>query len=363
MSKLGDDELGLILNWITDLNDRRSFSEACKQWLRVEGLNRSSLRLLEPDALLQVLPRFPNLVTFETSKFITDADLSFLAQTCPKIEVINLSLKTPREISYQFDEVLIFDNVGDEGLCALAKGCPKLSKVLLRRRKNIGNFGVVSLLNLAHNLTYLDLGFCSLVSDQALEAIGSANSITVLSLQGCSLITDRGLGFLANGSSSKTMKRLNLAECDRITDFGVSLLEQMFCLLELNLAECGPKVTDIGGLSIAAIQSLKRLNLSWLVNVSDHTLVALAENCLNLEMVDLTGCDLVTGAGIRAFAGHKCLEALVLRSCFNVSDSDVVHTVLRCQFLKSVVLDRGLRIWMLPQTQESISRFAELVWA
>ncbi|XP_020409981.1 F-box/LRR-repeat protein 4 isoform X2 [Prunus persica] len=251
----------------------------------------------------------------------------------------------------------------NRGLCALAKGCPKLSKVLLRRRKNIGNFGVVSLLNLSHNLTYLDLGFCSLVSDLALEAIGSANSISVLSLQGCSLITDRGLGFLAKGSSSKTMKRLNLAECDRITDFGVSLLEQMCCLVELNLAECGPKVTDIGGLSIAAIQSLKRLNLSWLVNVSDHTLVALAENCLNLEMVDLTGCDLVTGVGIRAFAGHKCLEALVLRSCFNVSDSDVVHIVLRCQFLKSVVLDKGLRIWMLPQTQESISRFAELVWA
>ncbi|CAL2239137.1 unnamed protein product [Prunus armeniaca] len=60
----------------------------------------------------------------------------------PKIEVINLSLETPYEISYQFDEVLIFDNAGDEGLCALAKGCPKLSKLGLEPSPR-SNWGVI----------------------------------------------------------------------------------------------------------------------------------------------------------------------------------------------------------------------------
>ncbi|XP_068323183.1 uncharacterized protein [Pyrus communis] len=358
MSQLGDDELTLILNWVTDPKERQLFSEVCKQWLRVEGLNRSSIRLLEPEHLLRVLPRFPNLLQFEASKSIADSDLELIARFCPKIEVIDLNSKTSRKISDEFDEALLFDDFGNDGLCALAHGCPKLRKVSIRRRKNVGNFGIVSLVDLSRNLTYLDLGFCSLVSDPTLDAIGSSNSIMVLGLQGCSLITDRGLKFLANGSCSKTMKRLNLAECDRITDFGVSILQTMCGLVELNLAECGPKITDSGVVSIAAIRSLKRLNLSWLINVTNQTVVALAENCRKLEMLDLTGCELVSGEGILAFSSHACLETIVFCSCFNVSVCDIENLVLRCSSLKCIVLDKGLRTWM----QERIGELVGLVW-
>lgn len=200
------------------------------------------------------------------------------------------------------------------------------------------------------------------MSDEALEAIGSANSISVLNLLGCSLITDLGLASLANGSSSKTMKKLVLAECDRITDSGVSLLQRMRRLEELNLAECGPKITDIGGVAIAAIQTLKRLNLSWLVNVSDPTLVALAENCPVLANLDVTGCELVTGAGVRSFAGHGCLEVFVLPSCHNVNALDVEHLAVGCRSLEIIVLDKGLRIWVTTQIHERIGRFCNLVW-
>ncbi|KAH7524175.1 hypothetical protein FEM48_Zijuj06G0091300 [Ziziphus jujuba var. spinosa] len=363
MSKLGDDELSLILNWVNDRNDRKSFSEVCKHWLRVEGLARSSIRVFELDRLPHLLSRFPNLVTFETSEFITDTDLAILARKCPRIEVVNLPIKRPRLVdSDNFDGQSSYHDVGDEGLIALANGCPKLSKVSMRRRKNIGNAGVLSLLESAKCLTNLDFGWCSLVSDEALEAIGSANSITVLNLLGCSLITDRGLAWLSNGSSSKTIKKLVLAECDRITDCGVTLLQRMSGLEELNLAECGPKITDIGGVAIAAIQSLKRLNLSWLVNVSDPTLVALAENCPVLANLDVTGCELVTGAGVRAFAGHGCLEVFVLPSCYNVNVLDVEHLAVGCRSLQIIVLDKGLRIWVTTQIHDRIGRFCNLVW-
>lgn len=32
MEKLGDDELGLIFNRVHDPDDRKSFSQVCKQW-------------------------------------------------------------------------------------------------------------------------------------------------------------------------------------------------------------------------------------------------------------------------------------------------------------------------------------------
>jgi F-box/leucine-rich repeat protein 2/20 len=166
---------------------------------------------------------------------------------------------------------------------------------------------------------------------------------------------------LATGSSSRTLKRLVLAECDRLTDFGVSLLQGMCCLEELNLAECGPKVTDNGGMAVASIASLKRMNLSWLINVSDITLIAIAGNCRNLVALDLTGCEMITGAGIRALGYHECLESLVLVSCYNICGDDV-DMVLKCKSLRSIVLDKGLKMWIPMRMQENISRFCQLHW-
>ncbi|PRQ16543.1 putative leucine-rich repeat domain, L domain-containing protein [Rosa chinensis] len=60
------------------------------------------------------------------------------------------------------------------------------------------------------------------------------------------------------------------------------------------------QITDIGGVGISAIRTLRELILNY-VNLSDPTMAALAQNCRNLEMLDLGGCERVTGAGIRAF--------------------------------------------------------------
>ncbi|KAJ4708080.1 F-box/LRR-repeat protein [Melia azedarach] len=362
MSRLGDDELSLILNYINDPEDRSSFSLVCKQWCRVEGQNRFSIRVLDPDSLQSFLPRFPNLLSFESSGCLSNSHLQFVAKTCPKIQFLNLNLKQTHQAFGGYGSMLGFRDVGDDGICAIANGCPKLSKVSLRRRTNIGNVGIISIVkDSVQTLTNLDLGRCSLIDDQVLEAIGKASVIRALNLEGCSLITDQGLVFLTNGYSSKSLKKLVLAECDRVTDFGVSFLRQMSCLEELNLAECGPKVTDIGGIAIASMKTLKRLNLSWLINVSDHTLTAIAKNCKNLAAIDLTGCELITGSGIRAFGHHRCLESLVLTSCYNICahDLDVVFT---CQSLRRVVLDKGLRIWIPTAMQDRISSFCQLHW-
>ncbi|KAI9097560.1 hypothetical protein K1719_025331 [Acacia pycnantha] len=326
MSHLGDDELALILKWVCDGNDRKSFSQVCKHWLRLEGLTHSSIRVFEPDSLPIILPR--------SKQGITDYS----------------------------DEPSCFEDIGDDGVCALAAGCSRLSEVLLWRRRNIGNDGVISICSSAKHLRHLSLGRCNLITDEALEAISAATRITVLNLEGCSLITDRGLAYLASGSSSKSLKKLILAECDRITDSGVCLLQKIHRLEELNLAECGPKVTDTGCSAVAEIQAIRKLNLSWMVNVSDTTVIALAVKSKNLVAVDFTGCELITGAGIRAFANHGSLEGLVLASCYNICAGDVEHTVLRCRSLRYIVLHKGLRMWIPATTLDNISRFCELHW-
>ncbi|XP_059641730.1 F-box/LRR-repeat protein 4-like [Cornus florida] len=359
MERFGDDVLGLILKWVENPNDRKSFSEVCKQWSRVEGLHRLSLRVFEPNLLPNFLPRFPNLVSLESSIVITNAHIKFIAKTCPNIEVLNLNYKETHD---GFDDIPDLDDVDGYGICEIAIGCPNLAELYLRRRCQVGNFGVISLVNLARNLTSLDLGRCNRIADESLKAIGNANSLQVLNLRGCWLITDRGLAFLASGSVSRSLRKLVIAECDRITDFGVLHLREMCCLEELNVADCGAKVTDTGGVAIAAIQTLKRLNLQWLINISDATLVALAQNCLNLVAVDLTGCESVTGDGIRALANHESLESLVLASCHNLNGDDLQHMVLGCRTLRYIVLDIRLRTWIPMTMQDNISKLCQLEW-
>ncbi|TYJ32650.1 hypothetical protein E1A91_A05G049800v1 [Gossypium mustelinum] len=338
MSTLGDDELSLVLKWVYDQNDRKSFSQVCKQWLRVEGLTRLSIRVLEPDLIPVFLPRFPNLLFFETQVFISNPHLELVAKTCPNLQVLNLNLKKTLEEFEELDGNSGFEDVRNDGISALANGCPNLSKVLLRKRKNVANFAVISLAKLCRNLTTLDLGRCNLVDDRAVEAIGCSNSIRVLNFEACSLITDHGLAVLATGYISKTLKKLVLAECDRITDSGVSMLNHICCLEELNLAECGPKIT-----------------LWW------PRLIAIANNCVKLVSIDLTGCELVTGVGVRAFGNHGSLEYLVLASCYNICMNDL-SIVVRCQSLRDIVLDKGLRMWIPMPMQVHINKFCQLHW-
>ncbi|KAL5786254.1 hypothetical protein ACOSQ2_008646 [Xanthoceras sorbifolium] len=358
MEKLADDELSLILKFIDDKNHRKSFALVSKQWLRVEGLARRSIRVLDPDSLQNFLPRFPNLLFFMSPRLLSDAHLEFVAKTCPKLEILCLNLKQTHE---NFDESG-FADVGDDGILAIAGGCPKLSKVSLRRRKNVGNFGVTSIIDKSgQNLTYLDVGRCTLIDDRALDAMGRLSSIVVLNLDGCSLITDRGLAFLAEGSCSKSLKKLSVAECDRITDSGVRHLQQMPCLEELSLAECGPKVTDIGGIAVASIKTLKILDLSWLINVSDNTVTAIAQHCKDLEAIDFTGCELITGIGLRGFGNHKHLESLVLAYIYNISATDL-DVLLQCQSLSYIVLDKRLRRWMPRAVVDNFDMISRLHW-
>ncbi|KAL6203574.1 hypothetical protein ACLB2K_027274 [Fragaria x ananassa] len=235
--------------------------------------------------------------------------------------------------------------------CLVGGWCPKLSKVMFVGSFAVGDSGVVALLHSARHLKALVVLRNRLISDEALRAIGCLSSITLLKLVLCD-ITDVGLGFLANGSASKTIKELVLATYHGVTGTGVELLCRMCSLERLDLSCYGELVTDIGGVAISTIQTLKELRLKSLMSVSDTTMVPLAQNCLNLEVLELQECVRVTGAGIRTFSGHKGLRRLGLLGLINFSQVDVEIIALGCPLLEaeSVLVDS---YWSLDPTWSS----------
>ncbi|GER25583.1 F-box/LRR-repeat protein 7 [Striga asiatica] len=353
MERLLDELLSLILDKIKDPIDRKSFSQVCKSWFRVEGLHRPSLRVLDADLIPNFLPRFPNLLKFRASTRINSSLIQFVATTCPRIQVLNLNRKETDDLYTELEEEADLD---DEGLLGIASRCRDLETVFLRKRIAIGDSGISALLGYSKNLRSLDLGLCSRVSDEGIKRIGDLKHLEALSLQGCWLITDSGLASLGEGSLCGTLKKLILAECDRITDEGLMCLKGMVCLEELNLSECGPNVTDVGMSILATFSSLKVLNLSWLVSVSSVGVRALAKGCQNMEVLDISGCEMVTSCAVRAFAGHACLRELVWTNYeFAIMDDDLEILVFGCQSLERIVLDKRFIIWITTGTQESIS--------
>ncbi|KAI5669292.1 hypothetical protein M9H77_19145 [Catharanthus roseus] len=353
MDRLGDDELASVLKWIHNSKDRNSFSFVCKQWCRVEGSNRSSLRVFEPQILHHFLPRFPNLLKFQSSEKIPNHQMDFLAKTCPNIQELDLSYHEKIE---NFDEFLHPDDFDDTGISAIAISCYNLSSVSLKSRFKIGNPGIFSLVNFSQNLVNLNLGYCSRINDEALEAIGILGYLKDLNLQGCCLITDLGLDFLVKGNLRNTLEVLVIGECDRITDNGLMSLTGMKSLVVLNLGECGPRITDIGGKAIANIKTLKRLNLSWLINVSNDTVSAIAKNCKNIMSLDLTGCEMVSGDGICSLAILHCLNELKLAHIASITATDLQYLLLRCESLRSIQLDQRMRMWIPASFIDFISK-------
>ncbi|KAI5069688.1 hypothetical protein GOP47_0015989 [Adiantum capillus-veneris] len=363
IERLSDDELGHILRRVRSTVDRKACSQVSKRWYRLEGFTRSSLRILDPHLLHQFLPRFPFLLHLEGRRGLCDADLALVARTCTHLQTLILTLPKSRDlVSLNFSEEYEYDAISDTGISAMASGCPSLQRVSLRWRQSIGDVGAMAIAKFCTSLTYLDLSRCNKVSDTGLQAIADAGCLQFLFLKGCTRVTDVGLSFIGYGRAGTSLRKLDLSECDQITDQGMEPLSQMRSMQVLYLPECGPRITDTGGILLASISSLQKLNLAWLINVSDSTVIAISDNCKDLKELVLTGCELVTGLGVRSFFQHKALQALTLAACYNVYSDDVEEMAIMCPTLEYLGLDRGLRQWISVNSLKMIESKCKIEW-
>ncbi|KAJ0725795.1 putative leucine-rich repeat domain superfamily [Helianthus annuus] len=221
-------------------------------------------------------------------------------------------------------------------LCAVANA-------YLNRRLHVGDAGIVSLVTSCKNLIKLNLKGCIRVTDESLKAVGES-CIRDLNLGGCYLITDLGLEYLADGDLKNCLQHLNLAECNQISDNGIIFLKSMAALTELSLSKCGVHVTDYAIADVLShLSNIEILDLSWLINVTDISLLAIGSKCVKLQKIILTGCEAISAEGLRAFSGHQTLKRLELFLCSNFSWEDVESVALTCTKLEYLRLMKRIK--------------------
>nr|GEZ93467.1 hypothetical protein [Tanacetum cinerariifolium] len=287
MERLGEDEISSIFERISSRKDKNSFAIVCKKFFKVASFHLRKLHNKLPDLLYDVLIASPKM--------------------------------------------------------AVADACIHLVYVNLCGRLRFTEIGIGSLVRSCKNLRTLVLIGCVNVTDKSLKIISEATCLNTLNLQCCCLISDLGLEYLANGDLKHCLKRLYLDKCDRITDIGIIHLKKLVTLSTLSFLRCGGKITDYGIVSLCELPNIESLNLDYLFNITDISLLEIGRKCLNIFSVSFNGCERITGVGLYAFYGHLHLSQLGLFSCYKISWEDVKSFAFTLPSLKLISLSKSMK--------------------
>jgi F-box/leucine-rich repeat protein 2/20 len=230
----------------------------------------------------------------------------------------------------------------------------------------VTDLGLSALSAACRFLSRLDISESFSASDAGIEALSAMPRLASLVLRNCVSISDRSLRSLSSAATRISLRELDLSGCHRITDAGVACLREMQALELLSLSGCGPKITDLSSQhTLSAMPSLRKLDLSWLPEISDHSVVDISRGCPELRELVLTGCCLVSGLGALAFSEHPSLQALLLDRCISVLDSAglLEELVLRCSSLEFLKLDRQVYQFLGKESADLIQSRCRVEWS
>jgi hypothetical protein len=179
--------------------------------------------------------------------------------------------------------------VSDLGLLALTQ-LTQLTDLGLRRLYRLTDNSRTALTRFTA-LTRLNLGGCSRLTERTLIDVSPVlTRLTDLNLRGCDAVTDDGL---ASISSCSSLIRLDLKECDAVTEIGFHRFFRSSYVVPflkaLNLTRCA-SINDSCLLTMAShADALEELNLSGCRRITDVGVSAL-EDISSLHRVELKHC-------------------------------------------------------------------------
>ena len=201
---------------------------------------------------------------------------------------------------------------------------------------------------------YLDLSFCSQLTDRALRALRPLQHLKALHLDGVHRLTNAALCEALGETLSLRNPQRDLSDSlgsrlrhlwldgESLTDDWLSkLLERLPKLEELALSFC-ENLTDRSLETLLqhsrSRTPLKSLTLRKGFNLNDQRMEALLLACPCLETLDLTECHRL-GARSGAAVGHCAkLTTLVLNWCWAMTDDSVAKIVKGCPLLRELRL-------------------------
>lgn len=279
------------------------------------------------------------------------------------------------------------NGVTDAVLEAIGKGSPDLKVCALRKCALVSDNGVVSFIRAASSLENLKLDETHRITQSGVFGIlaSCGGKLKVLALSNCLGLKDIDFGFKLN-SVCTSLRSLAIHNCPGFGDSGLSTLGR-FCpklshvdlsglqgvtdagllplvqrseaaLVKVNLSGCD-SLTDnvIAEMTKFHGMTLEILNLEGCRSISDVSLMSIAENCLVLRELDVSGCR-ITDSGVACLASAEQLNLQVFSLAGSlISDKSVRFLRIMGQTLVglNIQLCRGI-------TSSAVDHLLEQLW-
>ncbi|KAI3951816.1 hypothetical protein MKW92_009214 [Papaver armeniacum] len=301
INNLHGDCLNLIFKRLETKKDSDSFGLTCRQWLRIQNDNYESLwnarhdlhyllpkfsRESLPSVLSKLLIRFQNIKSLSLMWLPEITDYFSLESQFSESKIQKLSLDqchrySDAELSSMFSLFprltfisLKFSQIADKGLEVLAKSCSSLETINLSRCCSVTDSGISFLLQNCLQLRSLYIYSCSSIS--GVGFLGCPKTLSHVSVGGCKLKPEgieaivSGGGIEVLGLSTPYNKQTGIN-----TEAVVKISKSCPLLKELDLEDC---------------------------EVEFEGWEAIAQNCTNLELLNVCGCRKLCDLGLQTLS-------------------------------------------------------------
>ena len=222
---------------------------------------------------------------------VTNRTCMIIAQSCPQIEVLNVSWCT---------------NMDAHGIRAIVLGCPRLRDLRAGEIKGFNSTELAKDIFDTNNLERLVLSGCSDLTDQALKMMFVGEDPEIDILTDIPMVPPRKL------------RHLDLSRCTRVTSLGVKGMAHL-------------------------VPNLQGLQLSGCTALTDNALLDVLPTTPRLTHLDLEELAELTNTLLSEhLAKAPCaatLEHLSIGYCENLGDTGMLPVIRACTNLKSIDMD------------------------
>lgn len=222
---------------------------------------------------------------------VTNTTCKLIAQSCPELELLNVSW---------------CKHVDALGIKFVVLGCPNLKDLRAREIKGFNSQEVAQAMFKTNNLERLLLSGCDDLADSTLKTIFHGINPPI------DILTDLPI------VPARKLRHLDLTRCTSLTTQGVKALGHL-------------------------VPNLEGLQLAHCPNLTDAALEAILSTTPRLTHLDLEDCRGLTNHVLSEhLAKAPCaphLEHLCISSCDNLGDAGMLPVMRNCKSLRSALLD------------------------
>ncbi|XP_045193888.2 dynein regulatory complex subunit 6-like [Mercenaria mercenaria] len=239
-------------------------------------------------------------------RLLTDFTMDIIGKYCPEIKELDLSAITVTDVS----------------LRNLVSRCTNLHKVKLKRCLHVSDKGVNTILTSGQPLSHLDLTDVSQLTGKCFKTLQcDLDSLKNLVLINCCKVNDSSFNNLV--CHSRNLEELYINNCRGLS--GVALREICQNCSHLRVFHAAGVKFDTDALEgLKKLSILEELNLSLCQMVTDVVLVSVSEHCKRLRYIDVSGCHAVTDLGVKSLSQLSQLNSINISYLNQVTEDSVI---------------------------------------